>query len=108
VREIILAEGRKAWAATSCLLPRLVDAAVLADSEVSLQTTSINRILTKIGVGEAAQAREVAGRAHRVWVRGQVPSCVQDALEATCRAGEDGVASAVAGFEKVPESVDLF
>lgn len=107
VREL-LAEGAAGVGRDILSATSLVDAAVLADSEVSLQTTTINRILTRLGWVKLPKRVKWQGRAHRVWVRGQVPSCVQDALEATCRAGEDGVASAVAGFEKVPESVDLF
>lgn len=73
VREVI-AEGAEGVTGSVLSSACLVDAAMLSDSSVSLHTTSINKLLGKLGWVKVPQRIKWKGRAHRVWIKGKVPS----------------------------------
>lgn len=107
VREI-MSEGAAGVGADILSSTSLIDACTLADSEVSLQSVVINRILTKLGWVKLPKRVKWQGRAHRIWVRGEVPVHVQDALEKTLQKNADAEKTSNLGFDEVPVAVNLF
>lgn len=100
IREIIeeRADGVGADVLSStCLL----DQVHMMGGDVSVETTVLNRVLTRMGWSKLPKRVKWRGRVHRVWFRVALPENVQAALDATCsgQPGPDGIA----GFTPISE-----
>lgn len=70
----------------------LADAMTECDDPFSIATTSINRLLTKMGFSQLPKKVKWNGAAHRVWTRGEVPSGnegVRAVLDSTMTLGSE-------------------
>jgi hypothetical protein len=96
IREILEARGDGVGEnilSSTCLL----DQVQLGDTDVSLQTSVINRILTRMGWAKVPRRVKWRGRAHRIWFRGDEPSDVQRALDETVKTSTGDAAPASLG-----------
>lgn len=106
VREV-LAEG--AYGVTRDMLSSncLSDALALRDDDVSLQTTSVNKVLTRLGFSKVPLKLKWRGRTHRIWTKSIAntePGVLRAALEKTAESAS-GDAGDAGGSET---AVDFF
>jgi hypothetical protein len=103
VREVLIegAEGvTRDLLSSNCL----ADALALRDTDVSLQTTAVNRVLTRMGFAKVPAKLKWKGRSHRIWTKDIVntePDVLREVLEKT-------VLSASGEGESSESVVDLF
>lgn len=83
----------------------LTDAAVTYGGEISLQTTALNRALTKMGWVKIPKRAKWNGRAHWIWTRGAVLSwgpALRAELDTTLALGAESSKLAVNLFDSEP------
>lgn len=103
VREV-LAEGAEGVTRDLLSSNCLADALAMRDTDVSLATTAVNKVLTRLGFTKVPAKLKWKGRSHRVWAKGMrnlEPADLRDALEKT-------VVSASGSEEGSESVVDLF